>query len=77
LAVTSTITRFEPVRAPCGKPYGGERFATEDRMGLVTLDVRFDCGCHTHHEEFHDGSVHNMTVNHRGKVLVDEELRGE
>jgi hypothetical protein len=43
----------------------------------VTLDVRFACGCHRHKEEFHDGSVHLMVVNHHGKVLVDEELRGE
>ena len=27
--------------------------------------------------EFHDGSVHHMVVDHRGKVLVDEEFRGE
>ena len=50
---------------------------SEDQQGLVTLDVRYTCGCESHHEEFHDGSVHNLIVNHRGTVLVDEELRGE
>jgi len=39
--------------------------------------VNYSCGCQSHREEFHDGSVHLMTVNHHGKVLVDEELRGE
>ncbi|MGH3362140.1 MAG: hypothetical protein ACRDOM_06745 [Nocardioides sp.] len=50
---------------------------TEDTLGLITLDLRFACGCQTHHEEYHDGSVHNLVVHHRGRVLVDEELRGE
>jgi hypothetical protein len=47
---------------------------TEDLQGLVTEDLSFDCGCHTAREEFHDGSVHRMVVNHRHKVLVDEEF---
>ena len=50
---------------------------TEDLQGLVTQDLRFECGCQSHREEFHDGSVHHMVVNHHGKVLVDEEFRGE
>lgn len=75
--MTSTITRFQAKPAPCGRICDGEQFATEDQQGLITRDVRFDCGCQTHHEEFHDGSVHNSVVNHHGKVLVDEELRGE
>ncbi|WP_109509230.1 hypothetical protein [Nocardioides speluncae] len=75
--MTSTITRFEARPAPCGRQCGGEQFATEDGQGLVTLDVRYACGCQTHREEFHDGSVHSSVVNHHGKVVVDEELRGE
>ena len=50
---------------------------TEDLQGLLTEELRFDCGCRTTREEFHDGSVHRMVVNHRHKVLVDEEFRGE
>ncbi|MFN2537172.1 MAG: hypothetical protein ABR549_03340 [Mycobacteriales bacterium] len=50
---------------------------TEDQQGLVTEETTFSCGCVSTHEEFHDGSYHRMTVNHHGKVLVDEELRGE
>jgi hypothetical protein len=50
---------------------------TEDLQGLITEDVSFSCGCATHREEFHDGSVHRYVVHHRGRVLVDEELRGE
>ena len=55
----------------------GEQFVTEDLQGLVTADLRYDCGCQSHREEFHDGSVHHLIVNHHGKVLVDEEFRGE
>ena len=75
--MTSTIDRFEARRAPCGRESDGETLETEDGQGLITRDVRFSCGCQTHHEEFHDGSVHNQVVDHRGRVLVDEELRGE
>ena len=50
---------------------------TEDQQGLITEDLRYDCGCRSAKEEFHDGSVHHMIVHHNGKVLVDEELRGE
>jgi hypothetical protein len=41
------------------------------------MDVTYTCGCLSHREEFHDGSVHRQIVDHHGKVLVDEELRGE
>lgn len=75
--MTSTISRFDTVLAPCGRSRSGERFVTEDLQGLLTEELRFDCGCRTAREEFHDGSVHRMVVNHRRKVLVDEELRGE
>jgi hypothetical protein len=75
--VTATITTFEARVAPCGKQHPGEQFVSEDLHGLVTEDLRFDCGCQSHREEFHDGSVHHMVVNHHGKVLVDEEFRGE
>jgi hypothetical protein len=50
---------------------------TEDLQGLITEDVTYSCGCQSHREEFHDGSVHQQIVDHRGRVLVDEELRGE
>ena len=49
----------------------------EDQFGLVIEEITFACGCVSTREEFHDGSHHRMTVNHHGKVLVDEELRGE
>ena len=50
---------------------------TEDHEGLVTEDLRYSCGCRSTREEFHDGSCHRMVVHHNGKVLADEELRGE
>ena len=68
---------FGAALAPCRHLYDGERTTTEDQQGLITEDVAYDCGCQSHREEFHDGSVHHMVVNHRGKVLVEEEFRGE
>ena len=75
--MTSTISRFQARPAPCGRPHDGESFVTEDLHGLVTEEIRFSCGCRTAREEFHDGSVHRMVIDHHHKVLVDEELRGE
>ena len=75
--MTSTSTPFEVRIAPCGRSFGGERSVTEDQQGLVTEELVYTCGCQSTREEFHDGSVHHMVVDHRGRVLVDEELRGE
>lgn len=75
--MTATISRFDARRAPCGRLHDGDRFVTEDQQGLVTEDLQYSCGCRASKEEFHDGSVHRMVVQHDGKVLVDEELRGE
>jgi hypothetical protein len=75
--MTSTISRFDARIAPCGRRYDGERYQSEDMQGLVTEEIRFSCGCRVTKEEFHDGSVHRMVVQHDGKVLVDEEIRGE
>ncbi len=75
--MTSTAKRFEARTAPCGRVQDGDELVTEDLQGLATRDLRFACGCQTHHEEFHDGSVHNQVVNHHGRVVLDEELRGE
>jgi hypothetical protein len=75
--VSGVATTFEPRPAPCGRTYGGEQFLTEDHQGLVTEDLQFSCGCRSTREEFHDGSVHRMVVHHNGRVLADEEWRGE
>jgi len=75
--MTATISRFEARLAPCGRSRDGERCYSEDSEGLATEDLRFTCGCRSAKEEFHDGSVHLLVVNHHGKVLVDQELRGE
>lgn len=75
--MTTTVTRFDSALAPCQHLHDGERTTTEDRQGLFTEDVTYSCGCISHREEFHDGSVHRQIVDHRGKVLVDEEIRGE
>ena len=75
--MTSPISRFEANLAPCGQRKGGERAVNEDHQGLVIERITFACGCLSTKEEFHDGSVYHRVVHHRGKVLVDEELRGE
>jgi hypothetical protein len=75
--MTTTVSRFEPRLAPCGHLCAGEEVASEDLHGLVTEDLRYDCGCRGSKEEFHDGSVHMMVTHHSGRVLMDEELRGE
>lgn len=74
--MTADVSRFTTGHAPCGRHCGGDRYLTEDRQGLVTEDLRYACGCRSAREEFHDGSIHRLTVHHNGKLLVDEELRG-
>jgi len=75
--MTATASRFEARLAPCGRQSDGEQYVTEDQQGLVTEQLLFTCGCRSAKEEFHDGSFHHIVVNHKGKVLVDEEFRGE
>lgn len=75
--MSATISRFEVRIAPCERPYGGERRLSDDLQGLITEELHYSCGCRVTKEEFHDGSVHRMVIEHGGKVLVDEELRGE
>ena len=75
--MTQTISRFQARLAPCGLRRDGDSFTTEDDQGLVTEELEFACGCRVSKEEFHDGSVHRQVVDHHGKVLADEELRGE
>ena len=75
--MSAAATAFEPRLAPCGHRHGGEKFLTEDHQGLVTEEVRYTCGCRSSREEFHDGSCHSMVVHHNGRVLADEEWRGE
>ena len=72
-----SLPAFEPALAPCGHTHGGERFLSEDQQGLICEERRWSCGCRSSREEFHDGSVHRMVVHHSGRVLTDEEWRGE
>ena len=72
-----SLPAFEPRLAPCGHTHGGEQFLSEDQQGLICEEQRYSCGCSSSREEFHDGSVHRMVVHHSGRVLTDEEWRGE
>ena len=67
------MTTPEPVSGDGGAAI----YAKLAELGLTTEEVSYECGCRSSREEFHDGSVHHMVVNHRGKVLVEEEFRGE
>ena len=51
----------------------GVRYTDRDDDGMVVEHLHYACGC----QDFHDGSVHTRVVHHNGRVLVDEELRGE
>ncbi|HEY7723171.1 MAG TPA: hypothetical protein VIB11_15140 [Pedococcus sp.] len=39
--------------------------------------VHYGCGCQDFRDDFHDGSTRLRVTHHNGRVLVDEELRGE
>jgi hypothetical protein len=52
-------------------------FRYDDSVEGLSRCPRYSCGCRSTREEFHDGSVHRMVVHHSGKVLADEEWRGE
>jgi hypothetical protein len=75
--MTKTVSRVGVQMAPCGRWRDGERHGSEDQQGLVNEEIAYSCGCRVNKEEFHDGSVHRMVVHHNGRILVDEELRGE
>ena len=65
-------TRFTGQRAPCGRAVDGERVLDDDEQGCAFEHLTWDCGCRSTRLQYHDGSVHNRVVNHRGKVLMDE-----
>ena len=75
--MTATIRRFVARPAPCGSNRDGDSYVTEDEQGLVTEELQYSCGCRSNREEFPDGRVPRRVVDHHGKVLTDEELRGE
>ena len=72
-----SLPAFEPRLAPCGHTHGGEQYVSDDQQGMICAEQRYSCGCRSSREEFHDGSVHRMVVHHSGRVLADEEWRGE
>ncbi len=56
----------------------GTRYRDSDDEGMRVEHVHYGCGCQDYRDDFHDGSVASSAVtHHRGKVLIDEELRGE
>ena len=75
--VVATRTSFTGERAPCGKVTDGVRYTDRDDDGMVVEHLHYTCGCQDLRDAFHDGSVHTRVVHHKGRVLVDEELRGE
>ena len=75
--VVATRTSFTEEVAPCGKVMAGVRYTDRDDDGMVVEHLHYACGCQDFRDAFHDGSVHTRVVHHNGRVLVDEELRGE
>jgi hypothetical protein len=75
--MTATSTRFTAERAPCGRTGSGTHHESWDGQGLLTDEYVYECGCRSTRQEYHDGSVERRVVRHDGKVLVDEEHRGE
>ena len=51
--------------------------ADHEGTEAVVEHLHYACGCQDFRDAFHDGSVHTRVVHHNGRVLVDEELRGE
>ena len=72
-----TRTSFTGERAPCGQVVDGARYSDRDDEGLLVEHLHYGCGCLDFRDDFHDGSTRHHIVHHNGKVLLDEELRGE
>ena len=73
----ATRTSFTSEEAPCGRVVEGVRFSDRDDEGLVVEHLHYACGCHNLRDEFHEGSCTRKVVHHNGKVLVEDEIRGE
>lgn len=73
----ATRTSFTGETAPCGRLTDGVRYSDHDDEGLRVEHLHFVCGCQNLRDDFHDGSTRRRLIHHNGKVLVDEELRGE
>ena len=76
--MTATVSRFEPRVAPCRHVSAGEQFVTEDQQGLITEDLplRLRVPGAPRRSSTTAASTTRI-VHHNGKVLVDEEFRGE
>lgn len=73
----ATRTSFTGEQAPCGRVVDGVLYSDRDDEGMVVEHLHYACGCQSLRDDFHDGSTHRRLVHHNGKVLQDEELRGE
>lgn len=73
----ATRTSFVGETAPCGRVMDGTLYLDGDDDGMLAEHRHYACGCENMRDVFHDGSCHTRLVHHNGKVLVDEELRGE
>ena len=70
-------TSFSGETAPCGSVVDGTRFHDDDDEGMRVEHLHYGCGCLDYRDDFHDGSTRHRVTHHSGKVLLDEELRGE
>ena len=72
--MSSTHTRFQTEKAPCGRTVPAEHLQDQDEEGLVIDGWNYACGCKTVRHVYHDGSFHEQVVRHDGKVLTEELL---
>jgi hypothetical protein len=73
----ATRAGFTGETAPCGSVVDGTRYQDGDDEGMRVVHLRYGCGCQDFLDDFHDGSTHRRVTHHSGRVLLDEELRGE
>jgi len=73
----ATRTSFTGEAAPCGLVVDGTRYSDHDDAGMTMVHLHYGCGCQDFRDDFHDGSTRRRVTHHSGRVLVDEELRGE
>ena len=73
----ATRTSFTGETAPCGRVVDGTRYSDRDEEGLVVEHAHYGCGCQDLRDDFHDGSTRRRLIHHNGRVLLDEEFRGE
>jgi hypothetical protein len=70
--MTTTSTKVQRCRAPCGQVVDAEHYQEEEEGCHVADNWHFACGCRTITHEFTDGSIQHKEIHHNHTVLVDD-----